>query len=477
MKKLIAVIGFLAVLFISCPDEDIDPIDAPGVIKKTFFVHNFKTNKAESVETGSLADGKYCHVWVGRGVNIAKAKDTAKSIANTYDNNIYSKMLQYFSFSKDDGLEYDGIKLNNTLDMVKCLVKGDGKLNIVLVDIPDNFQQGVNNAYTAGYFLNSDFYERKTNPSSNECAVIFVDTYPGKPGSEDSNSTLAHEMQHLMNFLNCWALEKDDFDTWIDEGLSLSAEYLFLGKQLTVRINHYNNDPSGLIKKGNNFFVWGNRNTEHNYYSLDDYATDYLFFQWLRLQTSNDIYSSIMFSSENNYQAVLDAYNDKASASNKVNGWDSLLKTWLAANQINASSGLLGYKGQINITAPTAPGGTTSLSLYPGEGVYSKTPSAALSPSGNIKYAYLTANNVSDSYSANTTTLLTYNKNTNIKGNTESGTTTGAASVQIVPDARFIASLSNEPIRIDARDMMGRDEWRENYLIIANRFKRGGNDE
>jgi len=479
MKRLIMVISFLAVLFISCPEEDIDPLDDPKVIKKSFYVHNFKTNGADLVETGLLADGRYCHVYVGRGVD--KAKDLAKSIANTFDNNIYNKMIQNFSFSKDDGLEYEGNKLNNTLDMIKYLGKGgDGKINIVLVDIQDNYQQGVNNAYTAGYFLNTDFYERNSSPSnrySNECAVIFVDTYPGNPGSDDSNSTLAHEMQHMMNFLNCWVLEKPDFDTWIDEGLSLTAEYLFLGKQLAARVSHYNNDPSGLIQKGNNFFVWGNRSNENIYYNLDDYATDYLFFQWLRLQTSNDIFYSIMFSSENNYQAVLDAYNDRASSSNKVNGWDSLLKTWLAANQINAENGLYGYKGQLSITARTAPAGTTSLNLFPGEGVYSKTPTAALSSSGNIKYAYLTANNVSDSYTANSTMLLTYNKNTNIKGSSETGVTTGiAASEHIVTDARFIASLHNEPFKIDARDMIGRDEWRENYSY-GDRLKKGGNDE
>jgi len=474
MKKFFIVISFLAVLFFSCLDQDIDPIDAPGVTLKSYRVKNLYSGGTDSVETGLLADGKNCHVWVGRGAGITKEK--AKSIANTYDNNIYNKMMQNFSFHKEDRIVYDGEKLDNTLDMIKCLVGGDGKLNIVLVDIQDNYQQGVNNAYTAGYFWNGDLYERKSNPNSNECAAIFIDTYPAVPGSEESNSTLAHEMQHLMNFLNCWAFGKHDVDTWIDEGLSLSAEYLYLDKQLTARVNHYNNDPSKLICKGNNFFVWGNRKSESNYASLDDYATVYLFFQWLRIQTKNDIYSSIMFSGDYDHKAVVNAYYDSASASNKIDNWDTLLKTWLAANQINASSGLYGYKGQLNVTAHSAPA-DKSINLYPGEGVYSKT-SAQPNTSGSgshIKYAYLTATSVSASYSTDST-LLTYNGNTNAGGSLEKGVTTGAASEHIVPDARFIASFYNEPIRIDARDIMGRDEWRESYSNGARPGK-GLNDE
>jgi Peptidase M30. len=485
MKKFIVVISFLAVSFFSCIDaipgigpidpSAADPIDNTGVKKKTFYVQNFKTNGVPtSVEAGLLVEGKYCHIWVGRGVNITEEK--AKSIAKIYDEDIYYKMMYYFSFTEEDEIKFDGEKVNTTLDIVNCLVNGDGKLNIVLADITDNYEKGKNNSYTGGYFWNGDLFKRDVNDPdlrySNECAAIFIDTYPATPGSEESNSTLAHEMQHLMSFLNSFVyrVEKNElhiFDTWIDEGLSLSAEYLYLERHLTPRVNHYKNDPSGLICKGNNFYVWGNRTDESPYASLDDYATVYLFFQWLRKQTDIDIYSYIMFSSSYNYNVVVDAYN----AYNKNNGisvtksnWDSLLKTWLASNQIKSATGQYGYKGELSdIKAHAAPA-QTSINLYPGEGVYSKTSSQPVtSGSGaNIKYAYITTADVSASYSANST-LLTYNGNTNLNGGSEKGITTGAASEHIVPDARFMASFYNEPIRIDARDMMGRDKWRESY--------------
>jgi len=479
MKKFTIITGLLTVLFFSCSDNVIDsndPIDEPGVTKKSYYVQNFKQPNATPnlVETGLLAEGTYCHIWVGRGANVTKEK--AKDVANIYDNDIYYKMMYYFSFDKENKITYDGENVDTTLDIVNYLVYGDGKLNIVLVDIQDNYQQGVNNSYTAGYFWNGDLFERNlNNPNlrySNECAAIFIDTYPAIPGSEESNSTLAHEMQHLMSYLNGLVFRKPpyySFDTWIDEGLSLSAEYLYLEKHITSRVNHYKNDPSGLIRKGNNFYVWGNRK-ENPYYALDDYATAYLFFQWLRIQTDLDIYWCIMFSQDSDYRAVVKSFNDMSGSS--LN-WDSLLKTWLASNHINAGQGLYGYKGELDIKTNAAPA-QTSIDLYPGEGVYSKT-NAQPNTSGsgaNIKYAYLTTNSVNTSYSTNST-LLTYNANTNLGGNQETGKTTGVASEQIVPNARFIASLHNEPIRIDARDMMGRDKWQESYSDGISGLRKG----
>jgi len=493
MKKFIVVISFLAVLFFSCKDgnntDSTDPIDDKSVTKKTFYIQNFKTEGVfDSVEAGLLAEGTNCHIWAGRDTNISKEK--AENMAKIFDDDIYFKMMYYFSFTKEDGVKYDGEKVDTTMDIVKLLVNGDGKLNIVLADIKDNYQPGVNNAYIGGYFWNGDLFERDAKDPylrySNECAVIFIDTYPSVPGSEESNSTLAHEMQHLMNYLNSLVCRGGhEFDVWIDEGLSLSAEYLYLEKHITARVNHYRNDPSGLICKGNNFFIWDNRKDESPYAGLDDYATDYLFFQWLRTQTNPDdpeIYSYIMFSNSYDQNAVVKAYNayNEDNDISAINlSWDSLLKAWMASNQIKAAKGLYGYNGELSdIKAHAAPSSQTSIQLYPGEGVYSKASSQPnTSGSGtNIKYAYITTTDVKDSYLANST-LLTYNGSINTKGSSEKGIITGAASEQVVPNARFISSLHNEPLQIDARDMRGRDKWRASYSNGIAGLSKGVKDE
>jgi len=241
-------------------------------------------------------------------------------------------------------------------------------------------------------------------------------------------------MQHMMNFVTSQLGRGSLMDLWVDEGLSTTAEWLISGSHPEVRWAWYNQDPSGLIKKGNNFFVWDNRGNEDPMAVLDDYSTVYLFFQWLRLQAGNSvIYKDIITSNDYNYRAVTKASN-KYMAGKNYGDWGTLIKTWLAANYINAPSGPFGYMNDATlkkIRAKTMPSGFINVSLVPGEGVYSVTNNYAM-PSGkqNIRYAALdkTGNTLSDTATFSGGALLTYNVNVDIEGRAESGTTTGVAS-------------------------------------------------
>ncbi|MDR3193519.1 MAG: hypothetical protein LBT87_10685, partial [Treponema sp.] len=306
-----------------------------------------------------------------------------------------------------------------------------------------------------------------------------VDTYPGKPGEEDSNKTLAHEMQHLMNFVTSTQIRVNEekkliylMDTWIDEGLSGAAEYIYLNSHTLERYGWFNSDPEGTIARGNNFFVWGNLQDNS---VLDDYATAYLFFQWLRLQSGDTrIYKNIIKSPYSDYRAVTGAIKPHLDASLMSNDsdWTGLLKTWMAANYINAPSGPYGYRGEprlSDVKAKTAPAGTTVLSLLPGEGVYSITrtggaTSVYASGSGaNIRYAGV--NSAGTGFVSDTSTflggaLLTYNASINTNGTREPGKLTGVtgASGRGVSQARSAGHTAREgPFRIDARDMKARN--------------------
>jgi hypothetical protein len=281
--------------------------------------------------------------------------------------------------------------------------------------------------------------------------------------------TLAHEMQHMMNYVTRRIiLGGNNFttmDIWIDEGLSSAAEYIVSdGKHSKDRIDWYNENGesrvgiNGLIDQGNNFFVWGNHEKENPYAVLDDYATVYLFFQWLRLQKGNGVYRDIISSNNSNYRAIEDATGED---------WDTLLKSWMAANYINSSTGVYGYKGDIQaVTTHTVPAGKTKISLYPGEGVYSLTdagdtiPSQDININKNIKYTGLNkaAVEVSDSVVFAAGRLLTYNMNPVIYGRAETGITTGkAASVNIAPMGRSVTSSYSGPYRIGAGDVLSRN--------------------
>jgi hypothetical protein len=137
--------------------------------------------------------------------------------------------------------------------------------------------------------------------------------------------------------------------------------------------------------------------------------------------------------------------------------WDALLRSWLTANY-NPKHSDYGYKDDsyfqdnIKVKPTTA---IITISLYPGEGVYSsiKDPFQIPSPSGNIRYIEL--NN------STSKALLTYNANTNNSKST-APETGSLASVSLSPGSKMsIDSIQTEkthtgPYVIDAGDYAGR---------------------
>jgi len=474
MKRLLLIAGIVVFLLSSCDflgtDDEYDGFDPT---KQKFWAQNMKDKSYYQVEADLLVKGSRCNIWVEAGSGVTKT--TAQNIANKYDNNIYQKMIDNFSIKN---FNFEGYTFSDIMEFADALTDEDGKLCILLLDIKDNYEKGKNDSYVGGYFWGVNLLQNDPKSStykySNEKDMIYVDTNPGVPDGEESFKTLAHEMQHMMNFATSLVkrIDTDDIlmDTWIDEGLSSAAEWAYSGKMSADRISWFNNNGvvdnngtrrmTGLIDKGNNFFVWGTRDNESPYANLDDYATVNIFFQWLRLQKgSSSIYKDIITSEYCDYQAVTNAAK---SISNNYNSWDTLLKTWLAANHINSSSGEYGYKGESafsGMKAPAAPA-VTSLNLLPGEGVYSKAnTSPSISGQGaNIANAYLTTTTLSNSFSSGST-LLTYNKNQNLEGAAEKGVTTGAApaSISIASGDRSVSAYFTGPYRIDAGDLLGRD--------------------
>jgi len=452
------LIIFITFLFLSCDlflDVNIDNSD-------NFWATNYSTNKNYRVKADLVVKGVHCNVWVEKSCGVNKSQ--AKILADKYDKEIHGLMINAFGIENPS---YKGEAFPDIMAFADYLGDGDNKLCILLLDIKDGYKVGKNESYVAGYFWSGNFYNIQ---GSNNCDMIYLDTNPGMgigdKKIENVFTTLAHEMQHMMNYVTrriiLDGLDGNNFtsmDIWIDEGLSSAAEYIIGGKQSKDRIDWYNENGDskanikGLIDQGNNFFVWDNHR-DNQYAILDDYATVYLFFQWLRLQKGISVYRDIISSSYGDYRAVANAMGED---------WDTLLKNWMAANYINSGTGVYGYKGEIPITTHTAPAGKTEISLYPGEGVYSLTNASDTMPIGggvNIKYAGLDiTEGVNDSIVFNAGRLLTYNINTVLNGKAEIGITTGkAASVNITPmGGRSVTSSYSGPYRIGAGDILSRN--------------------
>jgi hypothetical protein len=470
--KIISLTALLAIVLVSCDlFPDFNSTNSLNTLEEDeFYAQNMITKEFYMVPADQLYDGQNCVIWAEKGSRVTQKQ--AQDIANEYNTIIRPRVVGAFS-RKDFTIEEKGKSYDfaDILEYANWLAgRSDRKLTILLLDIKDGYKNSKTDSYVAGYFFGGDLYQKgkiSSTQYSNGRDMIYIDTYPGLEDPRQAYATFAHELQHLINHVTSRAFRNSSYmDTWVDEGLSSQAEYLYYGKNPEDKCKWFSEDREGTIAQGNNFFVWDNH-SDKKLAILDDYATVYLFFRWLYLWADADlqerIFLEIVTSSSRDYQAV-------TGIAGQINpeweSWEPLLRTWLAANYYPANS--YGYVGdnylRNTIKVKSIAGNTVS--LYPGEGVYSiLNNSFTEENSGNIRYAGLstgTANiGTSSPYTGNV--LLTFNANTS---NTELikpevGSLTG---VSPSTPARMAGESDQSdkitgPYVIDARDLLGRDSW------------------
>jgi hypothetical protein len=121
----------------------------------------------------------------------------------------------------------------------------------------------------------------------------------------------------------------------------------------------------------------------------------YLFFQWLKFQSSagNATFKQIIGNNASDYNAVLQVAQSDIGYYAGSTDWKTVIGDWFIANLFNDPSNIHGYKG--NIT--TVPPQTTSADfiLYPGDGVYRKI-SSTVNITSSSSIGYIGLNNTGD---------------------------------------------------------------------------------
>ena len=381
---------FVGFSFISCEDT-LNTLFSSAPQERTFYAMDATNNSYYLLNADKIGEGNHCIIYLERNAGGNVTASQGQAIVNEYESNIYRKMVDSFGQIED--------------------IDGNGKVIFLLLDIKDGYEYP--GGYIGGYFNPTDLFKKTIYPYSNEADMLYIDIYPQELSKDGLYSTMAHELQHLISFSNTFLKNGAQQDLWINEGLSSGAEYIYQGKQLDHRIDYFNNDYGGTIHQGNNFYIWEGSWDDD---VLADYATVYLFFQWLRIHATNgtSIYKDIINSGVTDYTAVL---NPAKSKINSTLTWESILRNWMLANLMKSPSGLTGYKGLINTTVygHGEPSGG-SFPLYPGEGVFSSltgnfTPGGA--SGADIKYAGISSGGsikTTPPYTGNY--LLTYNANT-----------------------------------------------------------------
>ena len=405
LKSIIFFLLSITALFVFSCDTDILNLLTASDLEDEL---TFRAQKATDyswydVPAIKLAEGSKCIVYAEKAEDISVA--IANSIVTEYESRIHSKITDAFG-------------------AIKYMPRNKNKIVFLLLDIIDGFDIEVGGGYVAGYFDPTHMFSSITSPNSNSLSMLFLDTNPGLKGPDMMKKlygTIAHELQHLINFSQTYLKNEQPQDLWINEGLSSGAEHIYGGPQ-NDRVSYFNNDPSKTIAYGNNFFVWNNRED-----ALADYATVYLFFQWLRIHASNGvgIYKEIINSNYRDYRTITSAASKRID--NKFNNWGTLLSTWMLANYFKTTNDFYGYKNQIT-TSISYPAGisSNSSSLYPGEGIFSNLGGSSCNPSvsgTNIRYIAFSSTVASIDTVApyQGQKLLTYNANADKTADKETG--------------------------------------------------------
>jgi hypothetical protein len=407
-----------------------------GGYDRIFYAHIFDDNAIDTnyqVYAVQLAETDRCIIYADYYHLSTETKKAAEDSAKEFEDVIYPRITEVFGVPSD--------------------IDGNGKIIILFLDILDGMQAG-SDSFLAGYFDPNDM---NLQNYSNKMELLYIDIAEGKPGSDSFNATIAHEFQHLLRYSAYLQGNHLYPESWLNEGLSMAAEHIYLGEPLYDWVAYFNR--SSKIAQGNNFFVWES--------DLADYSTVYLFFQWLRIQAAKtddafSIYKKICDSPYGDYRALVTAVQELIDPS--LDTWEKILRTWLAANCMDApkdaSDGLslYGYKGEFKDTKisiqPYKNGGKTVL-LLPGEGVYSAIPKTGSytipGVSGDhVGYAGLSKatqplfSTADKKYSGEY--LLTYNNNSTISKFSETGSITGVSAQ--VSEPRAVSELST-PLRID----------------------------
>ncbi|MDR1785116.1 MAG: hypothetical protein LBR23_01435 [Spirochaetaceae bacterium] len=407
------------------PTEDDSPTTLPS--SKTFWAQTATNGAWYQITAAKAGESAHCIVYGDTTLKAASSTTgkytaaQAQALANEYETYVWSQITGAF------GDIYD--------------VDGNGKVILLLLDIVDGYPTQTGGGYVAGYF---DSTHMLSGAYSNRADMLFMDVNPGTVGDATFNATMAHELQHLINWSETVAKNRSEKELWINEGLSTGAEYVYSsakgsGGDPGDRVNYYNavRNPSSQYYSQtgsyNTFFYWDS--------SLMDYSTDFLFFQYLRIHASNGtgIYKDIIQNSYGDYRAVTASAASRFSPSGFYTGgesdtekWSVLLTKWVLANAIQHTSNFYGYKndaaiGSLQHLTFTGTNGT-SISLRPGEAIFSRLGTTRTYSNGNnIKYAAISKNGDSSvidedgTYTTSTPDLLTLNVDVNCKGAASSG--------------------------------------------------------
>lgn len=186
----------------------------------------------KQVTATKKVEGTYCRVWYYESSSIENPSDL-----------IFNELADWFDkiFEKETELLCSNVPTRGYENIIS--VSRTTKINILVYDIFGDYEETKkNNSGTYGFFAPKDVYTKSNNGQeiySNKCEMFYIDTYFLTEKGSDGNkvlshtmiSTLAHEFQHMLGFIQKHLnhnLGKGSGETWYTEMLSMLTEEFFV---------------------------------------------------------------------------------------------------------------------------------------------------------------------------------------------------------------------------------------------------------
>ena len=250
---------------------------------KTFYgATTSSTTSAYAADSVLKVIGTHCYVWYKAKSGITVTDTQLQNLADTFDA-IYEKETYIFGNDYMLNSEKPRYWASNIID-----ISSEQKIHIIVYDLYDDYTSGQNSG-TFGYFWSLDMNKQTSVGSlnSNECECLHIDSHFLETAESKVYSTVGHEFQHLLHFVNKtvkvglyqatdgYYYWKNSSSNWFNEMLSMVCEDLMLtqlGLQVSAgpqsRLNQFN-------QAGCHYTGFGTWQTGDNVYK--SYANAYAF--------------------------------------------------------------------------------------------------------------------------------------------------------------------------------------------------------
>lgn len=222
------------------------------------------------------AIGEHCYVWYVAKNGIKVTDAMLNTLADTFDS-IFEKETYLFGSNIPD------IRYNNIID-----VDEDTKIDIIVYDLFGDVETTKKNGGgIMGYFTSLDFQNQDQEYQgkiyySNKSECLHMDSYFLEVSTEGQRSTIAHEFQHLLHFVNKNLNNNQEAKTWFNEMMSMTCEDI-MQSQLGVKNEE---SPKARLSTFNcnhnlGFTTWRDRDSDGEYDVYASYANAYAFGAYL----------------------------------------------------------------------------------------------------------------------------------------------------------------------------------------------------